>query len=109
MSQCLASMPYEVMWIIIAHLGFDDIINLGRTCRKMYYIQNDERICRSISEVSSGINYIKHSHWQLNLIQIIKIFSTIKIVLIIGSFPSNQHILTTASNVKILFDNEDFF
>jgi hypothetical protein len=47
----LISLPYEVLSNIVEHINFDDVFNLGRTCKHFRYLLTEESICKSIVQV----------------------------------------------------------
>jgi hypothetical protein len=48
----LLSLPYEVLSNIVANINFDDVFNLGRTCKELQFLLTEESICKSIVQVS---------------------------------------------------------
>ena len=48
----LLSLPYEVLSNIIANINFDDVFNLGLSCKALKYLLTEESICRLIVQVS---------------------------------------------------------
>ncbi|ATZ57101.1 hypothetical protein BCIN_14g02740 [Botrytis cinerea B05.10] len=44
----LLSLPYEVLSNIIANINFDDVFNLGLSCKALKYLLTEESICRLI-------------------------------------------------------------
>jgi hypothetical protein len=48
----LISLPYEVLQNIVENISFDDAVSLGRTCKGFAFLQNEERICKAIVQVS---------------------------------------------------------
>ncbi|KAF4636420.1 hypothetical protein G7Y89_g1680 [Cudoniella acicularis] len=51
----LLSLPYEVLAFIIGNVNFDDVFNLGLTCRDLKFLIMEESICKSI--LQSKIRY----------------------------------------------------
>lgn len=51
----LLSLPYEVLSNIVEHINFDDVFNLGRTCRHFVYLLTEESICKTI--VQTKVRY----------------------------------------------------
>ena len=52
----LLSLPYEALSYIVGQLDFDDIYNLGQTCRGLKYLLYEERIAKFIVEVCENFN-----------------------------------------------------
>jgi hypothetical protein len=48
----LISLPYEVLQNIVENVSFDDVVNLGRTCKGFAFLYTEERICKAIVQVS---------------------------------------------------------
>ncbi|KAF7892199.1 uncharacterized protein EAF01_010279 [Botrytis porri] len=44
----LLSLPYEVLSNIITNINFDDVFNLGLSCKALKYLLTEESICRLI-------------------------------------------------------------
>lgn len=47
----LLSLPYELLAIIVVHIEFDDVYNLGRSCKSLRFLLTNESICKSIIQV----------------------------------------------------------
>src|SRR6187402_1322318 len=48
----LISLPYEVLSNIAENISFDDVFNLGRTCKAFQFLLTEESICKSFVQVS---------------------------------------------------------
>jgi len=48
----ILSLPYEVFSIIVESLSFDDYYNLGRTCSRLRFLLEEERICKFVIQVN---------------------------------------------------------
>lgn len=48
----LISLPYEVLSNIVENINFDDVFNLGRSCKHFKYLLTEESICKAIVQVS---------------------------------------------------------
>jgi hypothetical protein len=47
----LISLLYKVLENIVENISFDDSVNLGRTCKGLAFLYNEERICKAIIQV----------------------------------------------------------
>lgn len=52
----LITLPYEVLSNIVSNVDFDDIVNLGRSCKFFQYLHTEESICKSIVQVSDSMS-----------------------------------------------------
>lgn len=52
----LATMPYEVLANIADSLNFDDVINLGRTCKALQVLLTEEHFCKNFAGVGAEDN-----------------------------------------------------
>ena len=48
---CLLTLPYEVLSNIVSNVDFDDVFNLGLTCKELLYLLQEESICKQILQV----------------------------------------------------------
>lgn len=49
----LVALPYEVLSYIVGEISFDDVFNLGQTCKALKFFLTEERICKSVLQVRS--------------------------------------------------------
>ena len=47
----LIALPYEVLSNIVGNVNFDDVFNLGLTCKALKYLLTEESICKSTVQV----------------------------------------------------------
>ncbi|KAH8808050.1 hypothetical protein F5884DRAFT_821520 [Xylogone sp. PMI_703] len=59
----LLSLPYELLTYVVADISFDDVYNLGCTCRALQFLLKDESLCMSIAQ--SKIQYSKEAQMAL--------------------------------------------
>ena len=50
---CLVYLPYEVLSCIVSNIDFDDVFNLGITCKELNFLLTEESICKLIVQVRS--------------------------------------------------------
>jgi hypothetical protein len=48
---CLVSLPYEVLAYIVSNIDFEDVFNLGVTCKALKFLLAEESICKSTVQV----------------------------------------------------------
>ena len=49
----LVSLPYEVLSNIVGNINFDDVYNLGRTCKELKFLLTEESISKLVVQVSN--------------------------------------------------------
>ena len=49
----LIFLPYEVLSNIVANLNFEDVFNLGRTCKELSFLLTEESISKLVVRVSN--------------------------------------------------------
>ena len=47
----LVTLPYEVLSNIVSNIDFDDIVNLGRSCKFFQYLHTEESISKTVVQV----------------------------------------------------------
>jgi len=47
----LLSLPYEVLSNIVDNVDFDDVFNIGLTCKALKFLLTEDSICKSIVQV----------------------------------------------------------
>ena len=47
----LITLPYEVLSNIVSNVDFNDVVNLGRSCKFFQYLHTEESISKSVVQV----------------------------------------------------------
>ena len=53
MPRSLERLPFDIIYYVVAHLHFQDVMNLGKTSKWMSRVLQEETLCRAVVQVCS--------------------------------------------------------
>lgn len=57
MSRKINTLPYDVLFNIIATMSLEDVVHLGLTCKALTFLLKDPSVCNRLIDVSVHIHH----------------------------------------------------